>query len=146
MLVIRDSSSAAAVNARRQAAQESYQRASVNRPAEEVEIKASREGFLEGSEFLVGAFGFAILPKGSSVLQGQRLHVAAEPPVGGVPLLSWADFVTRHRAVVRSIPVTEATLKGDSAGLKKLAATIKASQSSEATYVTTFSGNPISKP
>lgn len=146
LLVIRDSSSAAEVNAKRQAAQEAYKRASVNRPTEEVEIRASREGFLAGSEFLVGAYGFAILPKGSSVLEGHRLPVAAEPPAAGVPLLSWTEFVARHRAVVRAIPITEGTLKGSSPALKKLAASVKAAQSAGVTCVTTLNGQPISVP
>lgn len=146
LLVIRDAASAAEVNAKRQRGQQAYERSSISTPTEKVEIRASREGFLAGSEFLVGAYGFAILPKGSSVVKTKRITIAAEPPKGDIPLLSWTEFVARHRGVVRSIPVTEGALSGEPASLKHLRSTIKTLQSAGMTCVTTLQGNPISVP
>lgn len=145
-LVIRAAASASEVNAKRQRGQQAYERSSVSAPAEEVEIQASREGFLAGSEFLVGAYGFAILPKGSSVVKCKRIKIVAEPPVGDIPLLSWKEFVGRHRGVVRSIPVSDGVLTADPASLKHLRSSIKTLQSAGMTCVTTLNGNPVSVP
>ncbi|MDQ8189434.1 hypothetical protein [Roseibacillus persicicus] len=146
VLEIRQSATAEAVNARRVAAAEKgYQAASVEQADEKVSIRSEKKSFLAGSEFLVGAHGFAIVPKGSTVTPGRGLTVASEAPTG-TKLQSWKEFQHSNPSVLRLLPVTEAMLAGDEEALETLAAKVKALQTGGIAYVTSLNGNPVCLP
>lgn len=146
VLEIRQSASAEAVNARRGAAAgNAYQSANIERLEEPVLIKTEKQSFLAGSEFLIGAQGFAIVPKGSTVTPSRGVTVATEAPADS-KLQSWKDFQRSNPSVIRLLPVTEAMLAGDVSALKTLATKVKALEKGGIAYVTSFNGNPVSLP
>lgn len=146
ILEIREVASADVINARRSAAAKSgYQAASISTLTEKVEIRPQEKSFLAGSEFILGARGFVILPKGCVVTAGRGIEVLSEPPVNN-QLQDWKNFQRSNPAVLRLLPITEAMLNGDDAALKTITQKINALKTSGVAYVTTLNGSPVSIP
>ena len=134
------------INARRaSAASNAYGAAGAQLLEEQIEIKTQTTSLLAGSEFLIGANGFAIVPKGSAVTPSRGLKVLSQPPTEG-KLQDWKAFQRSNFAAVRLLPVTEEVLNGDEEALKKIAEKIKALKTGGIAYVTTLNGNPVGIP
>lgn len=142
---IRPQASADVVNARRGAAVNGYQNAGFQSLESKVEIRVEKASFLSGSEFLVGANGFLILPKGSVVTPGRGLKLLQAPPENG-EILELASFQQFNRSVFRLLPVTEAMLNGEEEALKEFEKKITALKAGGIAYLTTLNGSPVSLP
>lgn len=145
VLEIRQKISPDVINARRAAAANDYQAAGVKRVEEKVEIKARKASFLESSEFLVGASGFTIVPKGSTVTPSRGVKVLPEPPKGQ-KLQDWKTFQRSNPAVLRLLPITESMLNGEAWALKEISNKISVLQTGGIAYVTVLNGSPVSLP
>ena len=145
IIQIREAPSNEVMNARRKAAANTYGAAGSKVLEEEVAINTEKQSFLSGSEFLVGANGFVIVPKGAVVTPSRSLQVQSEAPTTA-KLQDWKAFQRGNFAAVRLLPVSEEMLNGDEEALKKITEKIAAIKSGGIAYVTTLNGHPVSIP
>lgn len=146
VLDIKQSASVEAINARRSAAvANGYQKASISTLEEKVEIKTEKASFLAGSEFLVGAKGFAIVPKGSTVTPSRGVKILSEAPTEG-RLQTWREFQVSNPSSVRLLPVSDEALSGEKSAVEAISKKITALKTGGIAYVTTLNGNPVSLP
>ena len=146
ILQIRPAASVEVMNARRDAAAaNAYGARGVKLLEEKVEIRTEKVSLLAGSEFLLGAHGFVIVPKGCTVTPSRGLTVLAEAPTDG-KLQDWKSFQRSNSANVRLLPLTEAVMSGDKEALTKISEKIEALKKGGIAYVTTLNGNPVGIP
>lgn len=145
VMEIRQQASPEAINALRSSSAQGFQAAGLSQVEEKVEIQTKKKSFLEGSEFLVGANGFTIIPRGSTVTSSRALKVVSVPPKEG-KLLDWRSFQLKNPAAIRLLPVDEATLNGEAAAVKAIQDKISGLKNGGIAYVTSLNGNPVSVP
>ncbi|MGJ8724914.1 MAG: hypothetical protein ACSHYB_10195 [Roseibacillus sp.] len=146
VLEIRQAASAEVINARRSAAATNgYSSASVETEEEKVEIKIEKVSFLSGSEYLLGAKGFVIIPRGCAIIPGRGIQILAEAPADQ-KMQTWKEFQQANPATLRLLPITGEMLSGDEEALKSITQKIKTLKAGGLAYVTTLNGSPVSIP
>lgn len=98
----------------------------------------------EQSDFLVGAYGYTLLPKGAVTHTGKAVQVSATQPTSG-QLMDWDSFYRKHRGGLRLVPITNDQWTG-TAPLDSLKPTLEAAAKSGLTTVISLNGYPVGLP
>ena len=117
-----------------------YEKAGLQQVEQAVEIRKQTRSLMDQSCFLVGRFGYALVPKGSVLSLGKGFEIVNEVPTKG-EFLMWESFARKHRSSLRMVPVTADHLEGRGSR-ESLEETKAASSEAGTTCVTTFEGRP----
>lgn len=139
---IRMAPSIEAVAAKRGSGDAVYKKSRNAKTAEPVTVERETKSLLGSCEFLSGARGFTIVPKGAVVMAGSNLQLSVTPPKDG-KFLNWSEFHHAHRAYLRILPVTEAQWMGEEP-LDPLQETLTQLEKTGMTLATSLKGQLVS--
>ncbi len=141
---IQDAPSAADIQSKRGKTDSAYASAGVKKAENEVPIERVKPTLIGESHFLVGAHGFAIVPRGAVFASGRTVKLVETAPQSG-KFLAWGEFYKRHRAGIRLINITGDQWSGKTS-LEPLKAQLNAAAASGQAALTSLNGEPVSLP
>lgn len=141
---VREAPSAADIAALRGDVASSYGNSKTSEKSGVVTAAKKRASLSERSEFLIGAYGYTILPKGAVTHTGKAVQLSASQPGTG-KLMDWDSFYRKHRGVLRLIPITDSQWTGK-APLESLKPTLDSAAESGLTALISLNGYPVGLP
>lgn len=120
---------------------QAYEKAGLTRPGQKVEIRTTEKNLMDQASFLEGAYGYALVPKGSVLTTGKSLKEVSQVPGTG-KFMKWADFARAHRAHLKTVTVTAEHLEGRGSRESLNETKLSCEQDGRA-CVTIFRGQPV---
>lgn len=139
---ITEAPSAEEVSAKRRTGGREFTEAGVKKLSGEIQVEERKVSLLNDSHFLVGHYGYTLVPKGAVFSSSKAITLVKSAPAKG-KLLKWEDFHRKHRASLRLIPITDGQWTGE-ASLDPVREVIAAAASSRQAVVTSLNGFPVS--
>lgn len=141
---VREAPSAEAVTAARGNIAASYGNSKTAKKGAPVEVVTKRPTLADQSDYLVGAYGYTILPKGAVTYTGSAVKLSATQPTTG-KLMNWDSFYRKHRAGLRLVAITDSQWTG-TAPLDSLKPALDAASKSNITTLISLNGYPVGLP
>lgn len=108
----------------------------------DIKVEEQKVSLLNDSHFLVGHYGYTLVPKGAVFSSTKAISLVKNSPDEG-KLMRWGDFHRKHRSGLRLIKITNGQWTGE-ASLDPVREVIAKAVSSGQTVVTSLNGFPVS--